>query len=202
MKHKNTYIFPLVSQGGVVVSTFLLSVGIASAAIKPNTLQPTGASIQLAQAQPELEQLRQERQVQQQVQAEANRIFNRTMSLFNILLATLALLLAAAIVALILLRRSVIREVAEIVRANLKELGELEVKLNTANQKVDNILKEAEDIVDDINDEAGNLQQEINVKRQGLSELQSELSQSTQQVLADLDSQRINSQAALATLSP
>lgn len=123
MKHKNLKL-PLVSQSGIVLSTFLVSIGFAQAQpIEPKTLESTPKTVIVAQAQ-QLEQLQQERRVQQQVQAEANQIFSRTMTLFNILLVTLALLLAAAIAALFLLRRAVIREVADIVQVHLKELGE------------------------------------------------------------------------------
>ncbi len=143
MKRKNPAIFSLLSQGMILVATFLLSVGLVSA--KP--LQSESPTMTLAQAdnrqQEEVEELldelQKERQVQEQVQAEANRAFSRTTTWFNVLLAILALLLAATIVALWILRRAVIREVTEIVKTHLEELGGLESQLASAKQEVSNI---------------------------------------------------------------
>ena len=120
MKQPNPKLLPLGSQIGIVLSTFLVSVGNAYAQSPlVDNREPTKTVI-VAQAQQS--ELQQERRINAQVQAEANQIFSRTMTLFNLLLVTLALLLAAAIAALFLLRRAVIREVAEIVQLHLKEL--------------------------------------------------------------------------------
>ena len=97
MKQLNPKLLPLVSQIGIVLSTFLVSVGNAYAQSLLDNREPTKTVI-VAQAQ-QLEQLQQERRINAQVQAEANQIFSRTMTLFNVLLVTLALLLAAAIAA-------------------------------------------------------------------------------------------------------
>ncbi len=135
MKHKNLNIFAWMAHISVILSTFLFSVGLALAQPAP---APTSALS--TQERQELERLREDRWVQRQVQAEVN----RTTTLFNVMLVTLALLLAGAIAGLFLLRRAVIREVAEVVRAHLKELGDLEGKLVRANQDVQTILQEAE----------------------------------------------------------
>jgi hypothetical protein len=91
---KRKYPFALVSRSGIVLSIFLLSVGSAIY---------TESNAQEARQTSPNQGL--EQRLQEQVGVEANRIFSRTMTLFNILLATLALLLAVAIAALWLLRR-------------------------------------------------------------------------------------------------
>ena len=101
MKHKNWNIFAWMAQVSVILSTFLLSVGLAIAQpAKPNAPESAATTTISIQERQELERLRQERRLQQQVQAEANRAFSQTTTLFNIMLATLALLLASAIIAL------------------------------------------------------------------------------------------------------
>ncbi|HEY9668020.1 MAG TPA: hypothetical protein V6C91_14510, partial [Coleofasciculaceae cyanobacterium] len=174
MKHKNRYIFALVARVSAILSTFLLSVGLAIA-------QPAPTSIPAAslQEQQELERLREERRIREQVQSEVS----QTTTLFNVMLATLAVLLAAAIVGLFLLRRAVIREVAELVRVHLKELGELEGKIARANQDVKHILREAETMEIELRNEAENFQQEIGVKRDNIFQILTELSQSKKQAL-------------------
>lgn len=118
MKRKNSQVFPLMWRSGIILSTFLLSVGVTIPSPATAASEPI-----LAQASPqerELERLRSE-----QLQGEASRLFGPTVTLFNILLATLAVLLAGAIAALVLLRRAALREVVDIVTGHFKELGEL-----------------------------------------------------------------------------
>ncbi len=161
MNPMNPKVLAFMSQSGIILSTFLLSVGSANALSPQSQVPASPPTAILAQARQELQQQRE----QQQFQAEANRILSRTMTLFNILLAILVLLLATAIIALFLLRQAVIREVSGIVTARLKDLGELELRIADANQSVQKILQASEDTVDELDREAADLQQEIAFKR-------------------------------------
>jgi uncharacterized protein HemX len=117
MKYKNWNIFVLLARVSVILSSFLLSVGLAIAQSAP---PPTsGLSNQERQ---EIDRSQGRLDSQAQVMAEANRAFSQTTMLLNLMLVTLALILGAAIAAFLLLRRAVIREVAELVRTHLKEL--------------------------------------------------------------------------------
>ena len=102
------------------------------------------------------------------------------------MLVTLALFLGAAIAAFFLLRRAVIREVAELVRTHLKEMGELEGKITRANQNVQNILRETENMEAELKNEADHFHQEIGVKRDNIFHQLSEVSQSKKQALTEL----------------
>ncbi|HAA29916.1 MAG TPA: hypothetical protein DCE56_22215, partial [Cyanobacteria bacterium UBA8553] len=200
MKYKNLHIFAWVARLSVILSTFLLSVGLAMAQpVKPNAeINPTSALS--TRERQELDRLREDRRIQQQVQLEANRAFNQTTTLFNVMLATLALLLGGAIAALWLLRRAVIQEVAALVRTHLKEMGDLEGKISHAHQDVQKILQEAENLEADLHNEADIFQQEIGTKRENLSQLLSEVSQSKKAALAELQTQIQEAKQALENL--
>ncbi|NEQ22241.1 MAG: hypothetical protein F6K28_24215, partial [Microcoleus sp. SIO2G3] len=201
MKHKNLGIFAWLAQCSVILSTFLLSVDLANAqSANPNAPESTPTSVISNQERQELERLREERRISEQVQVEASRAFTRTTTLFNIMLATLALLLAGSLVALFLLRRAVIREVAELVRTHLNEVGDLEGKIKSANQQAQTLLQETEEIGDEINTEAQNFQQELGSKREHLSQLLSEVSQSKKQALTELEAQIQEAKQALEKL--
>lgn len=92
MKRKDRERLKLGARSSLALISVLLSVGVVRAQPAP-VEPPTRLSPQERQ---ELEQLRQQQRVQAQVQAEASQIFSRTVTLFNILLAVLALLLVAA----------------------------------------------------------------------------------------------------------
>ncbi|HEY9744176.1 MAG TPA: hypothetical protein V6C90_27110, partial [Coleofasciculaceae cyanobacterium] len=201
MKQKNRDIFAFVAQVSVILSTFLLSVGLAIAQpVRPNALESTPTSAISNREQQELERLREERRISEQVQAEANRALTQTTTLFNVMLVTLALLLTAALVALLLLRRAVIREVAELVRIHLREVGDLEGKIAHANQDVRNLLRKTENLGDELNNEAANFLQDISVKREHLSKLLSEVSHSKKQAVTELEAQIKEAQQALEKL--
>ncbi|HEY9709650.1 MAG TPA: hypothetical protein V6D48_15705, partial [Oculatellaceae cyanobacterium] len=201
MKYKNLHIFAWVARVSVMLSTFLLSVGLAMAQpVNPNAPGENPNSGLSTRERQELDRLREDRRIQQQVQLEANRAFSRTTTLFNVMLATLALLLAGAIAALWLLRRAVIQEVAALVRTHLKELGDLEGKIAHANQDVRKILQEAQNLEADLHNEAGIFQQEIGDKRENLSQLLSEVSQSKKEALAELHRQIQDAKQSLDTL--
>lgn len=72
MKRKNPQVLALILQSSVVLSTFLFSLSLASA----QTAAPTSPTINTLERQ-ELRRLREERRIQQQVQAEANLAFSR-----------------------------------------------------------------------------------------------------------------------------
>src|SRR3569832_1910997 len=120
MKYKNLNIFTWVAHLSVILSTFMLSVGLAIAQpTRPNAPGENPTSTLSAPERQELERLREDQWIQKRVQAEVS----RTTTLFNLMLVTLALLLVGAIIALFLLRRAVIREVAALVREHLGGRG-------------------------------------------------------------------------------
>ena len=63
-----------------------------------------------------------------------------------VLLGTLIVLLGVGVVMLWLLRRSVVREVAEVVRGQLNEMTDLEGKIQAAGQDLDSILRTADQL--------------------------------------------------------
>ncbi|NEP49304.1 MAG: hypothetical protein F6K65_10930, partial [Moorea sp. SIO3C2] len=127
MKRKNQDMLALVWRSTIVLSFFLLPVGLGSA----QSIEPDPPKQIVAQSSS-----------QKPVQTDANLSFKRVTLLSNVLLivlVTLVLLLVAAIAALWLLRRSVIREVAQIVRAHLNEMTDLEDRIASANKNVESI---------------------------------------------------------------
>ncbi len=162
MKRKPTH---LISRSSI---TFLLSLSLLSA------LSPV-----LAQNPPQ----------NSVVQAQANRDFNRTVTLFNILLGVLGLLLVIAIATLFVIRRRVVKQLAEVVKTNLYELKELEKKLAEASIAVENTIVSAQDTADELNSDADDLHQEIATQKEQLSKHQAELVRSKEQLLANLEAQ-------------
>ncbi|NJN59385.1 MAG: hypothetical protein HC879_18750 [Leptolyngbyaceae cyanobacterium SL_5_9] len=197
MKRKNHKVVALVAQRSIV-SFLLLSVGLvapipARSAESPTTEASEEASELIlaqrltAEEREELERLRDAQQTQEQVQAEANRVFSRTTTLFNVLLAVLALLLVAAIAALWLLRRAVIREVTAIAKNHVKELGDLEGEIVKTKSEVESILQEAEDIADELSQYADEFQAEVGTKRDVLSKLVAEIGQLRDKTAAEFE---------------
>ena len=79
-------------------------------------------------------------------QQAADAALNRATTLFVVLLGTLIVLLGVGVVMLWLLRRSVVREVAEVVRGQLNEMTDLEGKIQAAGQDLDSILRTADQL--------------------------------------------------------
>ena len=67
----------------------------------------------------------------EQLQQEADQAMDRATTLFVVLLGTLILLLGLGVVMLWVLRRSVVSEVATVVRGQLNEMSDLEGKIRT-----------------------------------------------------------------------
>ncbi|MEO0687447.1 MAG: hypothetical protein AAFY76_20950, partial [Cyanobacteria bacterium J06649_11] len=123
MTRFNSKVFALVSFGNIMLSTLLMSVGVAEAKSVNNYV--------IAQASTEQQIERLERQ-----QENTNQYINQTTFLFNTLLATLVVLMIGVIISIFLLRRAVFREVTNLVTARFKELGDLEAKIASANKQV------------------------------------------------------------------
>ena len=165
------------SHSSLILATLLLSTSGAVARSIPT------APIMLAQSS-QLEELPTEEQIQQQIEAEANRFFGRTLAQFNlIILVTLVLLLTGAIAALWLLRKAVIREVAHLVGKNLQELNKAKSELDRISQDLQQILQTARQTSDRLEEETENFQQELKQKRKIISGLLSELNRAKQQGL-------------------
>ena len=122
-------------------------------------------------------------------QTEASREFNRTVTLFNILLGVLVLLLVIAIATLFATRRKVIKQLAEVIKTNLHDLEALEAKLAEANKLVESTIVSAQDTADELNIETEDLHQEIATQKEQLSKHQAELTHSKQQLLTNLETQ-------------
>ena len=115
---------------------------------------------------------------------------DRTATVFNVMLGVFALMVAGAIAALYLLRRSVIREVTEIVQAHLGELGDLESQIASSKLEIKKMLQEYEEYAADLGDEADGFQKSLVDKQEKLEELVAEFSQRKQQS-ADLLQQKL-----------
>lgn len=174
-----------ISRSSVILTLVLLSAGV-SMAQSPKSPEPkpsTPTKTISPKERLELEQLRQQQLLQEQVQAEAQRTFKQTMTLFNLLLGLLGILLAATLVGLWLLRRSVVREVTVIVKNHLNELGDLEGKIAVANQQMQAVIRETDKIAQDLNAEADDFQDELGTNRDQIGEWLTELSQVRQGAL-------------------
>ncbi|HLO50631.1 MAG TPA: molybdenum ABC transporter substrate-binding protein, partial [Kamptonema sp.] len=174
MKRKHPK-FALVLAGNAVLSTLLLSVGVAfGAPASPNAPEATSTTIP-SKERLEIEKLRSQNRILERTQAENVRSFSRTTTLFNVVLVAMAVLLATAIAALLLLRRAVMREIADMARSQLNELKGLDLKIAEANQTVQKLLEKAQDIAEDLEQEQLNFQEEIDVKKEKTSNLFSEV---------------------------
>ncbi|MEO1300342.1 MAG: hypothetical protein AAFW75_32150, partial [Cyanobacteria bacterium J06636_16] len=109
-------------------------------------------------------------------QQEADAALRRATALFFILLATLVLLILIGIALLWFLRRSVVQEVATVVRAQLNQMTDLEHKIRTSTRELNNVLKDAEDLADDIESDAEGFKDELAEKRRVLSQAMAEIS--------------------------
>jgi Skp family chaperone for outer membrane proteins len=106
---------------------------------------------------------------------------DRTATLFNVMLGVFAVLVAGAIAALYLLRRSVIREVTEIVQTHLRELGDLESQIASSKVEIKKLLQEYEEYAADLGDEADGFQKRLAEKQADLEALMAEFEQRKQQ---------------------
>ncbi len=159
-----------------IILTFLLSFTPAKG--EPMTPEPIITP---------LEQVDTEKLIQEQVQAEANRIFSQTINTFNLLLAILVVLIAAAIASIWLLRKAIITEVTTIITYRLQELQEWENEVSSAQQNIATMLEKSQATVEEIDGQAATFQQQL-----------AALSQSHQLTLKTLEEQ---SQAAGTTAS-
>ena len=123
------------------------------------------------------------------IQSQQTREFNRTVTLFNILLGVLVLLLVIAIATLFATRRKVIKQLAEVVKTNFHELDALEKKLAEANKLVESTIVSVQDTADELNIDADELHQEITAQKEHLSKHLAELTRSKQQLLTNLETQ-------------
>jgi uncharacterized protein YoxC len=149
------------------------------------------------EAQVLLDQLKQERNVQLQVKAEAERQFKNATLLFTVFLIILGVIIAAAIVMLWLLRRAVIREVAEVVQSRLGELKTLKVQVANAQSQIDGVLAQADGMRSDLNVELAKVQSIATLKQESIQALVNDLTKKQQQALKSLQVQMESSQVTL-----
>ncbi|MGC1217146.1 MAG: hypothetical protein WA883_06705, partial [Phormidesmis sp.] len=105
-------------------------------------------------------------------QAEAE---DRLTDLISLMLGLLVLILAAGVIMLWFLRRSVVSEVATIVRTQLNEMTELENKVYSATRSLNRVLSEADDLSGELQGRSSNFQREIAAQREVLYGLIEEL---------------------------
>ena len=98
-------------------------------------------------------------------------------TLVTLMLGLLVLILGAGIIMLWFLRRSVVNEVATIVRTQLNEMTELENKVHNATRSLNRVLAEADDLSGELQGRSSNFQREIVTQREVLHKLIDELSE-------------------------
>ncbi|MEM0979498.1 MAG: hypothetical protein AAGH78_04400, partial [Cyanobacteria bacterium P01_H01_bin.58] len=151
-------------------SLLLLSFGLIS----------SGATAAYAVEQPSPDFLAQavtddERADLERLQQEANVAFTQATTLFSILLGALVLLIAVGVAMLWFLRRSVVQEVAAVVRTQLNEMTDLEHRIRAATRELNSVLKDAEEVADDIEQGAESFQDELAQKRRALTQALEEI---------------------------
>jgi len=168
MRHRFPPVLTHVLRDSGLLTLCLLGSGLVAVQILPVTTPPAIAQTRLTAEQAELERLQQE----------ANLAFTRATTLVSILLAALALLLILGVVMLWFLRRSVVQEVATVVRTQLNQMTDLEHKIRTAPRELNSVLKDAEDISDDIEQEAEGFKYVLEEKRRALNQALAEINDS------------------------
>lgn len=196
MRRKNLNIFPLIFHGGIILTSCLVAIGMLDLQVSTNRT----SKLALAQTPTTAEQLNNSTS-EQQNQAEIDRLFNRTLIQFNlIILVTLALLLIGAIATLWLLRRAVIREVSSIVSNNLQELDIARNKLDETTKEVNNILQTARRTETKLNRQAEDFYRELNHQQETITQLLAKLSQSKEQAVNVIESHQKNTYQSLEKL--
>ena len=194
MSNKHPKFSLWLSQSSLILATLLIPSGgaIARSISIPQNL--------LAQS-PQLTQVPSDQQIEERIQAEANRVFSRTIAQFNlIILATLALLLAGAIASLWLLRKAVVGEVAHLVSINLQELDTAKSQLNKVTQDLQRMLETAQQKSNSLEHDVENFQQELKQKREIISGLLAEFGSAKQQGLKTIKGEINTYQQTVAKL--
>ena len=124
--------------------------------------------------------------VDQAVQQQINAL-NRTAALFNTMLAVLCVITAGALIALYLLRQSVLREVTGIVQSHLKEVGDLEGQISSAKQEIKRLLRNYEDYANNLGEDADGFQRDLDSARERFETLLSEASRRQKDTIAALE---------------
>ncbi|MEN8443777.1 MAG: hypothetical protein ABG776_02070, partial [Cyanobacteria bacterium J06555_13] len=96
-------------------------------------------------------------------------------NLVTLMLGVLILMVGTGIVMLWFYRRSVVNEVATIVRTQLNEMTELENKVHNATRSLNRVLAEADDLSGDLQGRSSNFQREVAAQRDVLYKLVEEL---------------------------
>ncbi|MEL6855713.1 MAG: hypothetical protein AAFO83_11480, partial [Cyanobacteria bacterium J06607_13] len=98
-------------------------------------------------------------------------------NLVTLMLGLLVLMVSTGIVMLWFYRRSVVNEVATIVRTQLNEMTELENKVHNATRNLNRVLAEADDLSGELQGRSSNFQREIAAQREVLYTLVDELAE-------------------------
>ena len=102
---------------------------------------------------------------------------NQATTLLTVMLAALGVLLGVGIAMLWALRKSVVNEVATIVRTQLNEMTELENKVHNATRSLNRVLADADDLSGELQGRSNNFQREVTAQREILYKLIEELNE-------------------------
>jgi hypothetical protein len=102
-----------------------------------------------------------ERAELEQMQQQADLAYRRATTLFTVLLTLMVLLVAVGVVMLWVLRRSVVQEVATVVRGQLNQMTDLENRIRSATRDLNTVLKDAEDVADTIDQQAEDFKDDL-----------------------------------------
>ncbi|MEO0768523.1 MAG: hypothetical protein AAFY72_03685, partial [Cyanobacteria bacterium J06649_4] len=111
------------------------------------------------------------------VPAQPNNPEETLTGLVTLMLGVLVLLIGSGIAILWFYRRSVVNEVATIVRTQLNEMTELENKVHNATRNLNRVLAEADDLSGELQGRSSNFQREIAAQREVLYDLIEELAE-------------------------
>ncbi|HEY9825343.1 MAG TPA: hypothetical protein V6D19_07840, partial [Stenomitos sp.] len=132
-----------------------------------------------------LQQVQRERELQNQASAEARRQYNQATVLLIVLSIILGLILAAAVAMLLILRRAVIREVAEVVQSHLKEVRDLKAQLSQASDQVERVAEQTDTLKADLSKEWLALRNHGAQQREAIAQLVDEAQRKQQQSLKE-----------------
>ena len=128
------------------------------------------------------------------IQPASENTVDQATTLLSLMVGALVLLLGVGIAMLWALRKSVVNEVATIVRTQLNEMTELENKVHNATRSLNRILADADDLSGELEGRSAGFQREIVAQREVLYNLVKELdnfkvqtAQNWQQQLEDIN---------------
>ncbi|MEO0518356.1 MAG: hypothetical protein AAF171_13770, partial [Cyanobacteria bacterium P01_A01_bin.116] len=137
-------------------------------AIAQTTVQPAPADTPSAEAAPTaLSATQQQRQTEDAL--------NRAETLFAVMIGALILLLGTGMAMLWALRKSVVNEVATVVRTQLNEMTELENRVHNATRSLNRVLADTDDMAGELEGRSNSFQREIVAQREVLYNLVEEL---------------------------